>query len=269
MKKSTKAVIAATVAGTVGSYLYLIAPRLSVRSGMKNFYGKVFAHRGISGGSVRENTLEAFEAAAANGYGIEFDVRLSSDGQAVVYHDATLTRLFGESTQISDLTAEELQRNYDIPTLADALEIIDGRVPVLVELKCDGNDLSICPIAMDILKTYEGAYAIQSFNPKVLCWMKKNAPKIIRGQLSTSFMREGITGGKYIVIEHLLSNCVAKPDYIAYNHKYSGNPSLNVCRKLYHTPTFAWTLRSSEEWSRSADRFDSYICEDLPKKHKR
>lgn len=268
MKKSTKAMISAAAAGAVGGYLYLIAPRLSKRSGMSQFREKVFAHRGISGGSVRENSLEAFENAASNGYGIELDVRLSSDGQAIVYHDPTLARLFGENTPVSSLSAEMLQRTYDIPTLADALEIIDGRVPVLVELKCDDRDISICPIALDVLSSYEGAYAVQSFNPMVLRWMKKYAPEVIRGQLSTSFAKEGVTDAKYLIIEHLLSNCITKPDYIAYDHKHAGNLSLNICRKLYHTPTFAWTLRSSEEWGRCADKFDSYICEDLPKKHK-
>lgn len=268
MKKNTKLTLATVTAGAIGSYLTLIAPSFTRRKGVNTFCGKVFAHRGSFGGSVRENSLEAFENAAASGYGIELDVRLSADGQAVVYHDPTLARLFGENTPVSSLNSEELQRNYDIPTLANALEVIDGRVPLIVELKCDGADLSICPIAMEILNDYEGAFAIQSFNPKVLCWMKKHYPDVIRGQLSTSFMCQGITEPKYLVIEHLLSNCVAKPDFISYDHRYGGNLSLNICRKLYNTPTIAWTLRTSEEWSRCADRFDSYVCEDLPKKHK-
>ncbi|MBQ9116413.1 MAG: glycerophosphodiester phosphodiesterase, partial [Clostridia bacterium] len=109
----------------------------------------------------------------------------------------------------------------------------------------------------------------QSFNPLVLRWMKQNYPEIIRGQLSTSFTLDGRLSPHYLAIEHLLTNCIAKPDFISYNHKYASNISLNVCRKLYKTPAFAWTLRTSEQWSHCADRFDSYICEDLPKKKKR
>ena len=270
MKKLTKGVILAAAAGSVGGYLAMIAPRLSMRHGMTKFMGKVFAHRGIYGGDVRENSLEAFAAAIDNGYGVELDVRLSSDGQAMVYHDTGLARLFGENTLLSELDSETLRHEYDIPTLKDALELINGDVPLIVEIKCDDTDLSVCPIAMDVLKDYKGDYAVQSFNPLALRWMKKNYPDVIRGQLSTSFaLEEGMLSPQYFAIEHLLTNSLAKPDFISYNHKYSGNPSLNICRKLYKTPTFAWTLRSSDQWSKCADKFDSYICEDLPKKRKR
>ena len=270
MKKLTKAAIAATALGTVGGYLSLIAPSLSMRQGTARFLGKVFAHRGIFGGDVRENSLEAFAAAIDNGYGIELDVRVSADGQAMVYHDSGLARLFGENTLISELDSDTLRRDYDIPTLKDALELINGSVPLLIEIKCDDADLSVCPIAMDALKEYEGDFAVQSFNPLALRWMKKNYPDVIRGQLSTSFaLEDGMLSPHYFAIEHLLTNCAAKPDFISYNHKYSGNISLNICRMLYKTPTFAWTLRSSDQWSKCADRFDSYICEDLPKKRKR
>ena len=269
MKKLTKAAIAATALGTVGGYLSLVAPRLSMRQGTAKFLGKVFAHRGIFGGDIRENSLEAFAAAIDNGYGIELDVRLSADGQAMVFHDPSLTRLYGENTLLSELDAETLSRDYDIPTLKAAVEMINGAVPLLVELKCDDSDLSVCPITMDVLKDYEGDYAIQSFNPLALNWMKKNYPEVIRGQLSTSFARDGMHALKYFAIENLFTNCIAKPDFISYNHKYSGNFSLRVVRHVYKTPTFAWTLRTSEQWSKCADRFDSYICEDLPKKKKR
>ena len=270
MKKLTKSVIFATVAGSVGGYLAMIAPRLSMRHGMSKFLGKVFAHRGIYGGDVRENSLEAFASAIDNGYGIELDVRLSADGQAMVYHDSGLARLFGENTMLSELDSETLRHEYDIPTLKDALDLINGDVPLIVELKCDDTDLSVCPIAMDVLKDYEGDYAVQSFNPLALRWMKKNYPDVIRGQLSTSFaLEDGMLAPHYFAIEHLLTNSIAKPDFISYNHKYSGNLSLNICRKIYKTPTFAWTLRSSDQWSKCADKFDSYICEDLPKKRKR
>ena len=122
---------------------------------------------------------------------------------------------------------------------------------------------------MDVLKDYAGDYAIQSFNPMALRWIKNNYPNVIRGQLSTSFTHDGMRDPKLFVIENLFSNCIAKPDFISYNHKYSDNLSLRICRAIYNTPTFAWTLRTSDQWSKCADRFDSYICEDLPKKKKK
>jgi len=270
MKKITKNALAVTALSAIGGYLALIAPRLSMRHGMSKFIGKVFAHRGIYGGDIRENSLEAFAAAIDNGYGIELDVRVSADGQAMVYHDTGLARIFGENTLISELDSDTLRRDYDIPTLQDALDLINGAVPLIIELKCDDTDLSVCPITMDVLKNYEGDFAVQSFNPLALRWMKQHYPDVIRGQLSSSFaLEDGMLSPQYFAIEHLLTNCIAKPDFISYNHKYSGNLSLNICRNLYKTPTFAWTLRSSDQWSKCADHFDSYICEDLPTKKKK
>ena len=100
MKK--RLIMMAAAAGAAGAYLAAVCPRIKDRADISPFYGKVFAHRGMHGGKVVENTIEAFEKAVENGYGIELDVQLSADGQAVVFHDYTLFRLFGETKSVSE-----------------------------------------------------------------------------------------------------------------------------------------------------------------------
>ena len=169
MKK--KIMMVAAAAGATAAYLTAICPRLKDRPDISPFYGKVFAHRGMHGGKVVENTIEAFEKAVENGYGIELDVQLSADGQAVVFHDYTLFRLFGETKTVCELTAEELAE-YGIPTLEEALKVIDGKVPLIVELKGESGDVSVAPITAEILDEYRGDYCVESFNQLILKWFK-------------------------------------------------------------------------------------------------
>ena len=267
MKKSKIAI--GIMAGVTGAYLYSISPRLKDRADMKPFTDKkVFAHRGMHGGKVGENTVEAFENAVENGYGIELDVRISADGQAVIAHDSAVWHESGEGKNISELTSEELKQ-YGVPLLSEALKVIDGKVPVIVEIKCETKDISVCPIVAEILDEYNGDYCIESFNPYVLKWYRECRPEIARGQLSTDFIKNGKRSPKYFALQNLLANFISRPDFIAYNHKSPFNLSLALCRRFYNTPIIAWTVETAEEWSRCADKFDAYICNGLPKKRKK
>ena len=263
MKKRMLALLA--LAGTVGAYTVSIAPRVKDRPSIDAFTGKVYAHRGMHGGKEMENSIEAFTKAVENGYGIELDVQLSADGQAVVFHDASLLRIFGENKTVASMTSAELAE-YGIPTLREVLAVIDGKVPLIVELKGETGDVSVAPIAAEVLDEYVGDYCVESFNPMILKWFKECRPEIIRGQLSTAFSKEDKTGIKYFALEHLLCNFISRPDFISYNHKYPKKLSLTLCRKLFNVPVVAWTVKTSEEWSKCADKFDAYICEGLPKK---
>ena len=263
MKKRLIALTAVAVAA--GTYLSAISPRMKGKPNMSAFDGKVFAHRGMFGGKEMENSIDAFKKAVENGYGIELDVQLSSDGQAVVFHDASLLRLFGENKPVDSLTADELAE-YGIPTLKEALEVIDGNVPVIVELKCESRDVSIAPITAEVLDEYQGDYCVESFNPFVMKWYKDCRPDVIRGQLSGCHLTEGKKSINHFMLENLMFNFISRPDFIAYDHKSRAKISLALCRKLFNVPVFAWTIKTSEEWSNCADKFDAYICEGLPKK---
>ncbi len=261
-----KRLIALTViAGATGAYLASICPRMKQRPNMSAFEGKVFAHRGMFGGKEMENSIDAFKKAVENGYGIELDVQLSADGVPMVFHDSSLLRLFGENQTLDSLTAEELAE-YGIPTLREALDVIDGNVPVIVELKGETGDISIAPIAAEVLDEYVGDYCVESFNPRILKWFKDCRPDVIRGQLSGSHLTEDKKSIKYFMLENLMFNFISRPDFIAYDHKSRAKISLALCRKLFNVPVIAWTIKTSEEWSACADKFDAYICEGLPKK---
>jgi glycerophosphoryl diester phosphodiesterase len=147
-----------------------------------------FAHRGLHGPGVPENSLAAFRAALDMGAGIECDVRLSGDGQVVVFHDHDLKRLCASALTVEASTAAMLagQRLFDslehIPLLADLLELVSGRVPILVEVKCrGGNADKLTQAVSEQLTDYVGPVGVMSFEPAVGKWLARNAPKLRRG----------------------------------------------------------------------------------------
>lgn len=252
-------------------YLLAIMPKMLSHADISPFEGRFYAHRGFYDNNAKtpENSISAFKLAIENQYGIELDVRLTKDNVPVVFHDATLKRVCGLDKKVSNLTFEELSNLYlfdsneKIPLLTDVLELINGEVPLIVELKATKNDTTICKIVAPILDNYTGIYCIESFNPMLLVWYKNNRPNVIRGQLSTNYTKDGIKNDKLLnlLLQNLLFNFVSKPDFIAYNYKYSNMLSYVLCHKLYKIPTFAYTIGSKEELQKNQDSFDLFIFE--------
>ncbi len=248
-------------------YLLCIKPGISRRPDMSVLIanGGLFAHRGLFGDKIKENTAEAFQAAVDNRYGIEFDIRLSADKIPVVIHDLTLLRVFGSDRRIDLMTSDELAAE-NVPMLSDVLKMIAGKVPLIAEIKAGGKDISVCSAAAEQFDNYKGIYCIESFNPLVLMWYKKHRPDVIRGQLSTNFFRDKEKGSPvlYFILQHLLFNFLTAPDFISYKYNYRSEPSLHICRKLYGIPAAVWTIKNEEELN-SAERkkFDMYIFEEL------
>jgi len=244
-------------------------PKIWNKPNITPFIGRYYAHRGLhqSKKTSPENSMAAFKLALDNNYGIELDVQLTKDNVPVVFHDYNLLRLCGVDIKVRDITYKELQKyslyksKEKIPTLKSVLELVDGKVPLIIEYKVDGMDTSVCPIANDILKDYYGTYCIESFNPYVLLWYKRYRPNIMRGQLSSHFLKEKEDGNKYLyfLLQNLLLNFMTKPHFIAYSHTHHYMLSLRICRKLYKTTTFAWTLHSNEELEYSRKHFDFFI----------
>ena len=151
------------------------------------------AHRGLHDKNTPENSLAAFEKAIEAGYAIEFDVRSIADGTVVVFHDETLSRLTDNDGYIkflnkSDLALLSLKGSKEkIPTLEEALAFINGRVPVLIEIKKEGKVGEQERRILEILNDYKGQFAIHSFDPYVLEYFYKHAPHILRGQISGSY----------------------------------------------------------------------------------
>ena len=151
-----------------------------------------FAHRGLHGAGLVENSGGAIAAAVARGFGIELDVQLSRDGAAMVFHDYELDRLTSERGPVAERSATELQAirlnvcGEKIPSLSEALGLIGGRAPLLVEVKSRDRGVSrLCSAVAAALKDYEGPAGVMSFNPEVGRWFARRAPRVLRGLVVT------------------------------------------------------------------------------------
>ncbi|MBQ2999335.1 MAG: glycerophosphodiester phosphodiesterase [Clostridia bacterium] len=232
-----------------------------------------YAHRGLHGGGVPENSLAAFEKACAAGFGIELDVQLSRDGEVMVFHDYTLVRMTGVEKKLCELTAEELgalhlaETDEKIPTLREVLSLVDGRVPLLVELKGENGNTALCPKVAELLREYRGPYCIESFNPLLLRAMRREMPDVFYGLLYTNLWREKKGNKKRSALDVLLSamvfNFLAKPNFIAYKESYREELCVRLATKFYRAPRFVWTVRSKENMELAHRRSEHPIFEKI------
>ncbi len=251
-------------------YLFMIAPRMLGRPDMRPFYNYYYAHRGLHDNATDapENTMAAFRKALAAGYGMELDIQLTKDNIPVVFHDYTLERMCGKVGKVRDFTFEELQQfpvgrsRERIPKFEEVLNLVDGRAPLIVEFKMESTDLSLCPIADKLLSKYKGLYCMESFNPLGLLWYRRHRKNVVRGLLSTAFLREKEYNGLlYYFLQNLLFNFMARPDFIAYNHQYADVWSRRICCKWLGAVSVGWTIKSKSELERARRFFDWYIFE--------
>lgn len=257
-------------------YFLAIMPRMFRRPDTSPLMETHYAHRGFHDNETEapENSVTAFQKAVDAGYGIELDVQLTKDRIPVVFHDETLKRVCGAEGKVRDYTFEELQQfrlyksEEQIPKFSEALKLVDGKVPLIIELKIYENADKVCSLADELLREYKGVYCIESFHPLALRWYRRNRPEVIRGQLSSKFQEKGIVEAVPMELVHyLLLNFLAKPDFIAYNHRNKSNVSRLLCRHLYHALSAAWTIKSQKELDDSRDAFDLFIFEGFaPKK---
>ena len=230
-----------------------------------------FAHRGIHADGAEENSLSAFKKAMDAGFGIELDVRLCRDGELVVFHDDNLSRMCGIDGKVVDYTAEELAKirlgNSDegIPTLRQVLELVDGVVPLLIEIKKDLGEGKVAEKVLEVIGEYKGEYIVESFNPLALRTVRRARPDILLGILSCEYSKEEKYRGKllYRLLEDMRLNFLFRPDFIAYEKSGRANGPLRFIRRTFGTPLYAWTVRSGiEERDAVRDGFDSVIFED-------
>ena len=220
--------------------------------------GWAYAHRGLHGNGVPENSMPAFRAALDAGYGIELDVHLMKDGNLAVIHDASLKRTAGADVKIEDLTAGDLAAyrlegtQECIPTFGQVLELFAGKAPMIIELKAErGNHAALCETVCKMMEPYKGDFCMESFDPRCVRWLRKNRPDIIRGQLSQNFLRDKESPLPRIlsfVMTHLLVNFLIMPDFVAYGFKDRKTLSVALCRKLWGVQGVAWTLTSQEDY---------------------
>lgn len=249
-------------------YFLMIMPRVAGKPDLSPFVGWMYAHRGLHDNETNapENSLRAFRKAVEGGFGIELDVQLTSDGIPVVFHDTSLKRVCGVKGNLTQYTFQELQRfplfgsSEKIPKLEEVLKLVDGRVPLIVELKTESADLRVCRETDRLMREYRGNYCIESFNPLAVFWYRRKRKEIVRGQLSDAFLKEGeYVGVLYFLLQNLLLNWLGRPDFIAYNCKYPRVLSRKLCRNFYHTTAAAWTVRSREQLEEAKKYFDIFI----------
>ena len=246
--------------------LYLLSLRgRRKHPGLQQFKGWFYAHRGLHNDVRPENSMAAFRAAVDAGFGMELDVHLMKDGNLAVIHDSLLQRTTGAEGRIEDLTADQLT-NYQlggteqaIPDFRQVLALVDGKVPLIVELKSvSDNYKELCEAACNTLEGYEGPYCIESFDPRCIYWLRKHRPHIIRGQLVEEFTKSKVKVPCILkfCLTYQLFNFLLLPDFVA--HKFSCRKTLSnwLVTKLWGIQGVSWTLRTKEQ-------FDTALSEKL------
>ena len=261
-------VLASLILVFVCAWLYLAAPsRYDKR--MDKYKNTKYAHRGLHGDGACENSLSAFRRAAEAGFGIELDVRLAGDGRLVVFHDDSLIRVCGIDKKVNELSTEELrsvklgETEDCVPTFLEVLELIGGRVPLLIEIKMEPGEDAVAEELLREIEGYNGDFIIESFNPRALRIIREARPDILRGFLSMEYSKTERFGGKavYRALEYLLLDFLYRPNFIAYDKSGRDKPYLKLIRKLFRVPMLAWTVKSAEEEKECSGVFDSVIFE--------
>ncbi len=235
------------------------------------------AHRGLHDASrgVMENSLPAFRAAARAGYPAELDVRLLADGEVAVFHDQNLDRLTNENGPIASRTSRELHdillsgaatgnpaRNDDerIPLLRDVLNLVNGSTPLLIEIKNEGNVGKLEENTAAVLRTYRGAYAVQSFHPGTVQYWRDHAPKITRGLLSGDFRDEKIDERMRERLRNLEFVDECEPDFIGYDIRLLPNDMVEKQRAAKRR-VIGWTARALPDAEHALVHCDNVIFE--------
>ncbi|MBR6045849.1 MAG: glycerophosphodiester phosphodiesterase [Ruminococcus sp.] len=230
-------------------------------------FGKFIAHRGLHGNGVPENSMLAYQLAIDAGLPIELDVRLTKDAKVVVHHDKTLNRMCGVDKYIKDMTYDEIKEytlagtDQHIPLFKDVLKFVNGRVPLLVEIK-RGHELGVLEKRTDhLLKQYKGEYAVQSFHPMHMLWFRLHSPKTYCGLLVT-------VADDCEPFENISSHLGAQPfmwgfsnpDFISCDIELLSDKVVDYVRRTKRE-LFAWTINSEEYYNKAKDVCKTLISE--------
>ena len=216
-----------------------------------------FAHRGLHGAGVPENSMAAFRAALDLGAGIECDVRLSGDGEVMIFHDHDLRRLCASALAVESTTAGMLsaQRLFDsgehIPTLGQLLDLVAGRVPLLIELKCrGGNSSQLSAAVANRLSGYDGPFGVMSFEPKAIRWFARHRPQMRRGLVVSEHAS---------AFDRWRGRTVARPHIIAVDRAAHCPPWVAKARSRHLL--YSWTIRTAEQRETAQVHADALIWE--------
>ena len=223
----------------------------------------LIAHRGLHNEKYPENSIGAFRRAIRKNYVIELDVHLLKDGTVVVFHDDNLYRMCGKRKDIKDYSYNDLKKikllntNYVIPTFEDVLKIIDGKVPLIVELKYDLRAGLLEEKVCNLLDNYRGEFCVKSFSPLSILWFKRNRPNYIRGLLISNKARNF----KEKVMHSFIPFLICKPDFVSCNYLLYNNRRIKKYMKKH--PVIAWTIRTDNIYKKYKDKFSNLIVEKI------
>ena len=223
-----------------------------------------YAHRGLHGPDRVENGPSAFRAAVKAGLGVECDIQRSADDVPMIFHDWDFARLIGRPEKAVALTAAEWRElsyleHEDAPiSLADLLDMVDGKVPLLVEIKSRrGYDVErSCMAVAEALAGYDGQHAVMSFDPRVSRWFRRHSPQTVQGLV----MREDEIGYTQKAWQRHVALWVAKPEFIAYHVAALPNAMVSSLRNA-GMPVLTWTVNSPEARAVAAAHADAPIAE--------
>ena len=235
------------------------------------------AHRGLHDKDIPENSMKAFERAVKYGFAIELDVQKTLDNQLVVFHDESLYRMCAVKKKVRECTFLELcafvlgASSERIPKLADVLDMVHGTVPLLIEIKSEGDWKTTTLLLARLMKKYTGEYWIESFHPLVLRMYRNISPNTIIGQLTSDLFKERDSHSLIVkfLLSNLLLNWLSKPDFIAYHYKYRTKTAFKVCKRNKRIKTAAWTVKSQDTLDALREEFDVFIFEGFIPKEKK
>lgn len=237
---------------------------------MNVLINKLIAHRGLYDNSngIPENSLIAFAKAVEEDLPIELDVQILKDGTVVVFHDSNLKRLTGVDKILKTCNIKYLNflrllnTEYTIPTIDDVLNLVRGRVPLIIETKNSGFSKKLEKTLLKKLEKYNGQYVVESFNPFSVWYIKRKNSKIYRGMLVSDLKDVKMSWLQKLAIKNMWFRFLVKPEFISYDIRCMPNQKLQKLRKsgIY---VFGWTLKSKQDYLKSKDFCDSYIFENI------
>lgn len=236
---------------------------------MKWIIERPIAHRGLHRGfKIPENSMKAFELAVENNYAIELDVRITKDNQVIVFHDKNLIRLCDSRKKVKNQRYSVLKQmklyNTDesIPLLKDVLALIEGKVPVVIEIKNYTQVGEFEKAIVEVIKDYEGEIAICSFNPNVVDWFRVNYPNITRGLIFGDIKKFNIKYYKLVFLKRFFR---VKPDFISLDYKLLNTLIPFFCKKG-KVPIVSWTVDSKRKMKKARRIVDNIIFERIKPK---
>lgn len=210
---------------------------------------RLIAHRGLHSSNIAENTLSAFIKAMEKNYIIELDIHILKDDTIVIYHDFNLKRLTGVNKKIEKLTYPQvtkikIKNKYQIPTLIQVMNIIKGKVPLLIEIKTIDNNIKFYNKLVELLTNYKGLFAIQSINPLVIEWFYKNKKEYPLGLIIYNDLNYKI-----------LKKYTKMIDFISIYKKHLPFKSKKM--------VIGWTIKNLEELNKYLPISDNLIVENI------